>query len=446
MFELTWFAAGAATAAVAAILWRRRPPTGVAPSHRAGAPPQRELEQAPTATPGVATAPPEPASRSPVPSSEPAAPLAADARRFALSLAEELATLVSGVEGRAHSLIECAPHRAMLPSAAEALLVAIQRLRTLHNKLVAFAQQGSSRAGATELGELVASLTDELQQMQLGIEVRWDPPPALPRLAASRELVREALLFLCAALLRAERGATRLSIEAELCLADPQPVVQLELALEWVVERSGARIDLGADVGFSIEHDAATHLIRSQGGQVEITHLPGRAARALIRLPAAVATTEGAPLASPGHAPLPPAAGATTTEAVATPPVVRHRYGGALLLEADPAIRAMLANELKATGRAVFVCADGASARSFLAATPERFELLILDHQARLEGDDALGETIRSLSPGLKVCVLGAGKAQSGPNQQEAWPNLHRIHKPFGVHELRQALASVLAG
>lgn len=411
------------------------------------------MERAPT-EPARPTAPtaagasslPEPPASAPAPAFTNAAPLAADARRFALSLAEELATLVSGVEGRAHGLIECAPHRAMLPPAAEALLVAIQRLRTLHNKLVAFGQQGSSRAGATDLGELVASLTDELQQMQLGIEVRWDPPPALPRLAASRDLVREALLFLCAALLRAERGATRLSIEAELCLADADPVVQLELALEWVVERSGERADLGTDVGFSIEHDAATHLIRSQGGEVEITHLPGRAARALIRLPAAVAAAEGSIPTSNDHATATSSPVATATEPAVASLGPRHRYGGALLLEADPSIRAMLANELKATGRAVFVCADGASARSFLTATPERFELLILDHQARLEGDDALGETIRSLSPGLKVCVLGAGKAQSGPNQREAWPNLHRIHKPFGVHELRQALASVLAG
>jgi DNA-binding response OmpR family regulator len=104
-------------------------------------------------------------------------------------------------------------------------------------------------------------------------------------------------------------------------------------------------------------------------------------------------------------------------------------------------VRAMLASELKATGRAVFACADGASARTFLEATPDRFELLILDHAQRLEGGDALAATIRAVAPGLKIFVLAAGR--HAPNEQ--WARMHHIEKPFGLHELRAALASILA-
>jgi CheY-like chemotaxis protein len=118
-----------------------------------------------------------------------------------------------------------------------------------------------------------------------------------------------------------------------------------------------------------------------------------------------------------------------------------HVYRGALVLEADPSVRAMVASELKATGRAVFACADSCSARTFLEATPDRFEILIVDHPQRLAGADALAATIRTVAPALKIFVL----APYTPAAGEAWPRVHHIRKPFGVHELRHALASVLA-
>ncbi|MDO8349405.1 MAG: hypothetical protein Q7T30_04155 [Planctomycetota bacterium] len=405
MFELAWFAAGAAATIAATQLLRghlvRRNRVSTPPAARdqepAGSDVDAEVDRAAT-------------------------------RRLAISLAEELADLASGVEGSAHSLIENAPDRATLPAAAERLGDAVQRLRTLHSKLIAFGQGANAMTGPTDLDQIVSSMTDELQRLQLGLELQWDPPTELPSVATSPEIVRLALLFACSALLRAEHGATHLSIEAEVWLANAEPWIQIELALEWVAEAEGSSRDLGGDVGGAVDRQAATNLVRSQGGEVTFTHLPGRSARALLRLPAAQdpATAEPAlpvTLATAAHAP------------------VRHRYGGALVLEADPSIRAMLADELKATGRAVFACADGASARSFLEATPERFELLIVDHRHRLDAGDPLGQTIQSLAPRLKICVLSPrGEPLPG------WPAVHCIRKPFGVHELRAALATVLAG
>ena len=90
-------------------------------------------------------------------------------------------------------------------------------------------------------------------------------------------------------------------------------------------------------------------------------------------------------------------------------------------------------------------CADGTSARTFLEATPDRFELLIVDQGFRLDDGDGLGATIRQLAPDLKICVLSAaGEPGPGAPDAEPWPDLCRIEKPFGVDELRQALASVL--
>jgi len=363
----------------------------------------------------------------PVPAQLPS--VSVDARQMAMTLAEELANLVSGVEGRAHRLIEAAPHRDQLPRTAEALLASLQRLRTLHSKLITFGRGRPAEQGVTPIPALIDRLSEELQHLQLGLELRWEPPPTLPEIGANPNEVHDALLFLCAALLRAEHGATHLAIACELCFASDEPRVQLEFALEWRAEACGSASDLLSDPNFTLDLDAADHLITRHGGNLEIRHLPGRSVRAVVRWP--VAATPPVPMG-----PLLPATPGTPARRKA-----EHHYGGALVLESDPSVRAMLASELKAMERAVFTCADGASARSFLEATPDRFEILILDHPHRLDGGDELAATIRSVAPDLKIFVLA-------PGQQPVvagWPGLHHIQKPFGVHELRRALASVLA-
>lgn len=346
---------------------------------------------------------------------------------MARTLAEELANLVSGVEGSSHHLIQSAPDRRRLPVAAEALLDTVHRLRRLHTKVVAIGHGRVSGTGSTDVGAVVSSLRDELLQMQLGLELCWEPPAGLPAVPIAADVMRDALLFLSAALLRAERGATHLAIAAELCFASDRPRVQIELALEWVTESSTPPEDPFAEPAFTLDLEAANNLITSHGGEVALSRLPGRMVRAVVRWP-----TVGEPTAHPA-----PGDGPDDADAPAP-----HSYGGALLLEADPAIRAMLASELKATGRAVFACADIAAARSFLEATPDRFELLIVDHAQRLDADDALLPTIRDRVPALKICVLG----KCGAAAPRDWPQVHCIEKPFGVHELRRALASVLAG
>jgi DNA-binding response OmpR family regulator len=101
----------------------------------------------------------------------------------------------------------------------------------------------------------------------------------------------------------------------------------------------------------------------------------------------------------------------------------------------------VLARELKASGRAVFACADGASARTFLEATPDRFELLVVDDPARLDEKAPLTQTIRTRTPNLKIFVL----SPTPDDGLQRFAQLHCLQKPFGMHELRRALASVLA-
>lgn len=357
-----------------------------------------------------------------------------DTVQLARSLAEELATLVSGVEGRAHHLIETAPDLRQLPITAEALLAAVQRLRHLHGKLVAFGRNRPVESGRTSLEAALVAITDELRTLQLGLEVRRESAAHLPMLGVGPGVVHDTLRYVGAAMQRAERGATNLTISTELCFRDDEPVVQVELVLEWSDESPPNGPTPFADAAYALDVEAANQLLHAHGGELALSHLPGRSIRAVLRWPLAMRHAENE---LPTEAPEPGPARTTSNE----PAPVGHRYGGALLLEADVAVRELLSRELKATGRAVFACADGAAARSFLLATPERFELLIVDHQERLDDDQALAATIRAVAPRLCILVL----SPVTPPTLRTWPDLRSVAKPFGVHELRQALASIPA-
>ncbi|MFT4512167.1 MAG: CheY-like chemotaxis protein [Planctomycetota bacterium] len=359
---------------------------------------------------------------------------------MALSMASELANLVSAVEGRAHHLIEAAPARTDLPRAAEAMLASIDRLRVLHSKLIAFGRGRPIVQGIINVNDLISSLGDELQQMQLGLELRWEPPADLPSIKACPNAIRDALLFACSSLLQVERGATRLTFTVERSFASDVPAIRIDLHLEWVDNADSRKREGMAEDAFALDFEAARQLIENHAGTLTMSHLPGKSVHALVNLPIAV------PAAAPGLESAATAAGNSNATSPGTEEpedylAISHHFGGALVLESDPALRAVLARELKASGRAVFACADGASAHTFLQATPDRFELLIVDDAHQLDEHTPLARTIRQHTPDLKICLLTPSPATA----PEAWPEIHCLQKPFGVHELRRTLASILA-
>ncbi|MCK5943828.1 MAG: hypothetical protein KAI24_17725, partial [Planctomycetes bacterium] len=432
LYEFLWTALGVAVAMAATRAWRVL--AGGDESANAAS------TEAPSAAPSE---PPDESRPEPSPRSIDVA-ITPETHEMALSLAEELANLVSAVEARAHHLIEAAPTRTQLPSAAEAMLASVKGLRTLHTKLVAMGRGRRVEGGTTDVSELIASLADELQLMQLGLELRWDPPPELPRIDANPDAVRDAILFVCAALLRAERGATRLTFSTERSFSRERPTIKIELHLEWISVPGKRDTGVLVDQTFALDWEAAKNLVLSHGGELTFSHLPGKAARALVRFPIAIPIEDAGlaeerdPAAATRPQDPPPAVAASAPPPAEPDP--HHEFGGALVLESDPVLRAVLARELKASGRAVFACADGASAHTFLQATPDRFELLIVDDAQQLDDDTPLARTIRARTPSLKICLLTPTPQRMPPQ----WPGMHCLMKPFGVHELRRTLASIL--
>lgn len=406
MHELAWFVAGGATAASLASLWLRL--------RRERPAPAAALASGSTAN---AAAPAR-------------TPKTAETRTFAATVAGQLASLTSGIESNAQLLIESAADPAQVARNAERMWHSVQRLRRLHDKLAAYVQPPPTMPGVTELQALMHSLRQELAQGQLGLMMSSHLPRQLPPVQGVHAVLHRALVGLCTALRHLERGAERLSVSAEADFDTDLPTIKLELHLTWADEpqRSPAHSpDLPA---FELELGAAQNLLHSQGCEVQIMHQRGKQAQALVQLhPASDAEIE-APV-------VPPVLDQPAVEI----PRPTHEWAGVLLIEHDPEVRALLASELKACGRAVFVCPDSAAARTLLKATPERFELLIVDHDAQLDRTGPLATAAAELAPGIKLCVVSnADTVDSGLPERVV-----RIQKPFGVLELRSALKTALA-
>jgi hypothetical protein len=350
------------------------------------------------------------------------------ARTLVAAIADELADLASGIEGNAHLLIEAAARPGKRTDGADPLWSAVQRLNRLQWRLRALAVPPPADGGPTDAAEVLADVRSWLQTVHFGLTVELELPESLPPVRANRRVLEDALVSAAECLLLMERGATRLALSAQ--FEGDGPEVAIALDLEWIEEPAeGLPFDRRSEVQ-ELECAAAHHLILSQGGSLEVLHMANHHfAQAVVRLPASSMPAGCEPVLAPPR----------VADRV---PQERHRYGGVLLLEPDPAIRSMLAAELKARGRNVFACADGDAVRVLLETTPDRFELLIVDQRMRPEPAHQLAESSARLCPGLKVCLL-AGEATDEP-PDDLRHRLHLLPKPFGVRDLRLMLEDLL--
>jgi DNA-binding response OmpR family regulator len=105
----------------------------------------------------------------------------------------------------------------------------------------------------------------------------------------------------------------------------------------------------------------------------------------------------------------------------------------------------MLTHDLRRLGRNVIACDEGKAAQSLFSATPERFELLILEQDARrLSGEELAAQALRDW-PDVRVILLTSrpsrhhARTESTPD-----PRCVRIPKPFGLMELRSVIGELL--
>lgn len=427
---LLGFACGAAPALL--LLRRRSAYLGAEPA--APTAPGTQPGEANDADAAARTPAKKPGARGTNPAAKPM--LAADARAITSTVADQLSGMISALEGNAHRLIENATDPEQIPRSAERLWRTTRSIRHFQKKLQAYVTPPPRGNDTTRAQELLETLRQQLEAMERSLQISFHLPGNLPSVHGDRVALQDALRFACIALTQLEQGATRLTVSAEPHLDQDQPGVRLELHLDWIEEHDISRSLPPNLNAFELESSAARNLFASQGGELTLLHRPGASARALVRLEG----TELPSLAIPA-----PEAPAPLQEQAAPEATRQHRFGGVIVLAADPDLRSMTVEELKARGRNVFSCADAAAVRTLLQATPERFELLVCDRESSTMAAEQLATSALSLAPDLKVCILERQGAET-PMPVALAGRVHRIGKPFGLRELRTALGRILVG
>ena len=330
----------------------------------------------------------------------------------------ELADLASCVEGNAQLLCESIGDPVQVAEQAELLWAAVGRLRLFSEKILTSARTPPLEPTPVNLRTLLVSVRHELQDHAIdGLQVKSASDATLPQALADADALRKVLLFLVQSMLKREPNACVLGLRAR-CASD----TTVELLVE--VESESAQVDRSRSSA-PLGEVAARRLLAALGGQLDLEHDLGRRCSARILLQAVPAD-----LTSPAPAP--------------TTVMTAHPFGGVLVLEDDPAIRSMVKREIAKTRRRVVCCADGAAAQSLFHATPERFELLILEVESRGERGTKIAAEALSTSPEARVLFL-AGDALEGEEVPAGPMDRCRVlRKPFGVLELRQAVGALL--
>ncbi len=363
-----------------------------------------------------------------------------DLEALAQSLGDQLATLATSIEGHAQLLCEAVgdPHRVV--ERGEWLWSSVQHLRLFSEKILSFAQVGTLEVRPLSIRPFLSGLAQELEDTGRRLQVEVQTSEFLPRALASERALRNATRFLVDTLLHLETRARRLYLRAYAKVTDDQDTrVELELCAE--AEESGSCHDAERH-SVQLGYIAARNLLEAMDAHLSFDELEGLSVTCFVSLPAAESPEEfpaevqidAAPFAVPEL---------DLAERVPVPDAEPHDFGGVLVLEHDPSIRELIAVELADTDRNLITCVDGASARSLLEATPERFELLVLEHDARVESGSRIARFAAERIPGLKILLLATGeRTMTEPLPEGAV--LRTIVKPFGVMELRAAFHDLL--
>ncbi|MEO0481308.1 MAG: hypothetical protein AAF196_17705 [Planctomycetota bacterium] len=402
--------------------------------------------------------------------------------QVAESIGRDLGSISTGIESHVELISESLQSDPKAIARAGRLINTSRRLRLLGEKLVTFVGIDDLPRRPVDVRSALTSAARELDETCPHLSVSLSLSPRLPMVMGTEGAIRRAVVFLVETLCEVEPRTSRLQIRVGL---DPQSQWDTRVAVELTAEIDDStepRVQAPGSVE-GIGYLAARNLLEALGATLSFDAVEGISATCVISLasssePVVLPRPEEPASQSSAHDEVNRARSDRDDEATTHPGEVRaadfadessteaegptstlepqisgspspetskpHAFGGVLVLENDPDIRELIAHELNQTGRTIVTCVDGAAARSLIQATPERFELAILEHQAHVECGTSIARLVHESSPGIRVILLGCDAATCLGDFSDA--NLACLPKPFGARELRAALEHAIAG
>ena len=356
-------------------------------------------------------------------------------------VAHELNNPLTSIAGLAEFLLE----RGQLGDPArehlEVMREQAERAGLIVRNLLTFARRGPAEVTDLDLNDIVqrtvALVGHELRLRDVALEETLDP--ALPRVRGDRYQIQQVVVNLVTNALQAVEDnpagrprAIRVATTTEdghvvLRVADTGPGVphgaSSQIFMPFFTTKAPGK---GTGLGLAI----AFRIVQGHGGQLGVRQRPEGGAEFMMRLPQD---------AEPVDRRSPPSG---TVRAMPVP--LRGSGQQLLVVDADPAVRRMIAVLLGEAGIGI-EAADAARAAALLAT--RRFDLVIADPRALVDGGERFGDHLLTRHPALKDRTIFL-TADVRPETQAWLRQLGCLYfvKPFPVGDLKAAAATLLAG
>lgn len=376
--------------------------------------------------------------------------------RVAGGVAHELNNVLSAILSRASALAETVPPDGGSRDDFDAIVAAARQGSAIVNNLLGFAGSRVSRRVKVDVGTLLEEIAARaVRQAPPTVEVRVSVAEDIPEIVGDRLQLAEGLWQLCLNGLAAMPRGGCLGIEAiaervEADSSDYPRLAQGSYARLRVTDTGEGMSDevqahavepfystrsLGQGVGLGLS--MASGVARSHNGELSFASVSGRGTTVTIMIPelvrarSATASPTGPGAASPGGP--------------RSPTLASGSAGTALIIDDDDMVREALGVIMKHLSYRVVEAGDGPEALQLFARTPEAFAVVLLDMQMPvMEGDEVLRRLMK-INPSVPVLI------SSGYDKGRISPDLFMVGqvgylaKPFGVADLRRALALLLA-
>ena len=345
-------------------------------------------------------------------------------------IAHDMNNILAAIMGTAELLQVAYEPSADASGYLATIVRASERGRDLVNTLTAFARKGLRETQRLDLNELVRNEMLLLQRTTLQrVEVRTELANELPAVLGEASAIASALMNLCVNAVTAMPDGGTLTLQTqelpndlvELLVIDTGEGMQAEVlskAMEpfFTTKPVGKGTGLGLTIAFAV--------LKSHGGTLQISSLPGQGTRVAMRFPAA-------------SDPTPAATGPSPEPAAVRPVRVLFVDDDDLLLEVIPQV-------LKSMGHTPTVARTGQEALDLLQGGLQ-VELVVLDqNMPGLKGSETL-ERLRKFKPQLPVIIATGFLDAAATAQVTSHPLLRILHKPYSRHEIRQTIDDLMA-
>jgi signal transduction histidine kinase len=317
-----------------------------------------------------------------------------------------------------------------------------RRAEALTRQILAFARRQFTRPVDLDLNATIAGATKMIERL-IGehITVRLELAPDLPHVLADPRQLEQVLVNLAVNARDAmPRGGT-LEVSTRRLGAAAQDASGGD-RVQLVVADSGLGMDAetrarafdpffttkeqghGTGLGLAVVHG----IVQQCGGAVRLDSAPGRGTTVTIELPGVAAGARvpaAAPVPVPAR-PVPAAAGRTI-----------------LLVEDEPAVRAVALRVLERAGYRV-LAATGGEAALRLAAEEPSIDLVLTDVVMPGMGGAALAERLRAARPGIRVLFMSGYSADLPKGLAPTGGGL--LEKPFTPAALLARVAEAIGG